>query len=65
MSYETERKVCAILPVYDEKSFKAVSRSSTGSLNNLNNLIEFEPSIESTCFDKPLIVFTLMALKRY
>lgn len=64
MSYETERKVCAILPVYDEKSFKAVSRSSTGSLNNLNNLIEFEPSIESTCFDKPLIVFTLMALKR-
>lgn len=62
MSYENERKICIILPICDEKPLK--TRNSTGSINNSTNLIDFESTIESQCFDRPLIVFTLMALKR-
>lgn len=48
-----ERKVCVILPIYDDKSFRTTSRH-----------LNYESSIESTCFAKPLIIFTIKALKR-
>jgi hypothetical protein len=48
-----ERKVCVILPICDDKPF----RSSNRHLNN-------ESSIESTCFAKPFVIFTIKALKR-
>ena len=67
MSEENERTICVILPIFDEKSLRTnYSRTSSGNISSCSaeNHIEFESSIESKCFAKPLIVFTIMALIR-
>lgn len=66
MSEENERTICVILPIFDDRPLRtACSRSSTGSTtSSAENHIEFDSSIESTCFAKPLVVFTIKALKR-
>ncbi len=63
---ENDRTICVILPIFDEKPLRTVyTRSSSGSTtSSIDHHIEFDTSIESTCFAKPLVVFTIKTLKR-
>lgn len=60
-----QKSVSVILPICDNLK-TAKLRTSSGSLksNVQNSPIDYESSIESTCFSKPLISFTINSLKK-
>jgi 2-C-methyl-D-erythritol 4-phosphate cytidylyltransferase len=69
MNLIDERKVSVIIPILNERPFGTLNKRSSlcgqNSANQLNSVqIDFESSIESTCFSKPLIVFLIKSLKR-
>ena len=60
-----QRSVSVILPICDNLK-TAKLRTSSGNLKNnvQNTQIDYESSIESICFSKPLISFTINSLKK-
>ncbi len=59
------KSVSVILPICDYPKTTKLRASGGNLKNNVhNNQIDFESSIESTCFSKPLISFTINSLKK-
>lgn len=55
--------ISVILPIYEVNHAK--SRASNGQLKNIPNFkVNYESSIESLCFSKPLISYTIKSLKK-
>jgi len=55
--------VSVILPIFD--NFNLKSRTSNGNFTNVQNFqVEYGSNIESLCFSKPLISFTINSLKK-
>jgi hypothetical protein len=55
--------VSVILPIFD--NFNLKSRASNGNFTNVQNFqVEYGSNIESLCFSKPLISFTINSLKK-
>jgi hypothetical protein len=55
--------VSVILPIFD--NFNLKSRGSNGNFTNVQNFqVEYGSNIESLCFSKPLISFTINSLKK-
>lgn len=56
--------ITVILPICDFNHTK--TRASNGNPKNVQNFhVDYESSIDSLCFSKPLISFTINSLKKY
>ena len=58
-------KICVILPICEEGSNKVTNkRTSSVSSTYSNPIVDFDSSIDSTCFSKSFISFTIKSLEK-